>query len=120
MDRNSIDWHGSIPAMTTPFDAQGRIDEKAFAANMDRLLAEGATGFVVGGCTGEFWALSHDERKRLYDVAASAMNKRGTLLVGTGAVTVDETVAHVALKGQSLAVLAQQHLDSDAAKLASI
>jgi 4-hydroxy-tetrahydrodipicolinate synthase len=93
MDRNSINWQGSMPAMTTPFDAQGRIDEKAFARNMDRLLAEGATGFVVGGCTGEFWALSHDERKRLYEVAASVMSKRGTLLVGTGAVTVEETVA---------------------------
>ncbi|HKX10300.1 MAG TPA: dihydrodipicolinate synthase family protein [Stellaceae bacterium] len=93
MDRNSIDWHGSIPAMTTPFDAQGRIDEKAFGRNVDRLLADGATGMVVGGCTGEFWALSHDERKRLYEVAAAAINKRGTLIVGTGAVTVDETVA---------------------------
>jgi 4-hydroxy-tetrahydrodipicolinate synthase len=93
MDRNSIDWHGSIPAMTTPFDAQGRIDEKAFARNVDRLLADGASGLVVGGCTGEFWALTHDERKRLYEVAASAVNKRGTLIVGTGAVTVEETVA---------------------------
>ena len=93
MDRNSIDWQGSFPAMTTPFDAQGRIDEQAFARSMDRLLADGATGLVVGGCTGEFWALSHDERKRLYEVAASAMSRRGTLIVGTGAVTVDETVA---------------------------
>ena len=41
MDRNSIDWQGSFPAMTTPFDAEGRIDEKAFSRNMDRLLAEG-------------------------------------------------------------------------------
>ena len=62
MDRNSIDWQGSFPATTTPFDAEGRIDEKAFSRNMDRLLAEGAAGLVVGGCTGEFWALSHDER----------------------------------------------------------
>ena len=93
MDRNSINWQGSMPAMTTPFDAQGRIDEKAFARNVDRLLADGATGMVVGGCTGEFWALSHDERKRLYEMAAAAINKRGTLIVGTGAVTVEETVA---------------------------
>lgn len=93
MDRNSIDWHGSLPAMTTPFDAEGRIDEKAFARNVDRLLADGATGFIVGGCTGEFWALSHEERKRLFEVAAAALNRRGTLIVGTGAVTVEETVA---------------------------
>jgi dihydrodipicolinate synthase/N-acetylneuraminate lyase len=93
MDRNSIDWHGSLPAMTTPFDREGRIDETAFCRNIDRLLAGRATGLVVGGCTGEFWALSHDERKRLYEVAAAALSRRGTLIVGTGAVTVEETVA---------------------------
>ena len=93
MDRNSIDWHGSLPAMTTPFDREGRIDETSFGRNLDRLLAGGATGLVVGGCTGEFWALTHEERKRLYEVATGALSRRGTLIVGTGAVTVEETVA---------------------------
>ena len=92
MDRNSIDWSGALPAVTTPFNDQGSIDDKALGANIDRLLKNGATGVVVGGCTGEFWALSHDERKRLYEVAAAAVSGRGTLIVGTGAVTVGETV----------------------------
>ena len=92
MDRTSVAWSGPMPATTTPFDDQGRIDEAAMAANIDRLLADGATGFVVGGCTGEFWALSRDERKRLYEVAVEAVAGRGAVLVGTGAVTVDETV----------------------------
>ena len=92
MDRNSIDWSGALPAVTTPFNEQGGIDDKALGANIDRLLKNGATGVVVGGCTGEFWALSHDERKRLYEVAAAAVSGRGTLIVGTGAVTVGETV----------------------------
>ena len=56
-------------------------------------MNDGATGVVAGGCTGEFWALSHDERKRLYEISKEAMAGRGTLIVGTGAVTVDETVA---------------------------
>lgn len=93
MDRHSVTWAGPMPAVTTPFSADGTIDEKAFAANADRLLAEGATGIVAGGCTGEFWALAHGERKRLYAVAAEVTKGRGTLLVGTGAITVDETVA---------------------------
>lgn len=93
MDRNSVNWTGPMPAVTTPFHDDGRIDEAAFAANLDGLIAAGATGFVVGGCTGEFWALSHDERKRLCDVAREAINGRVTLIAGTGAVTVDETVA---------------------------
>ena len=93
MDRTSVDWTGPMPAITTPFHDDGRIDEAEFSQNIDRLLKDGATGVVAGGCTGEFWALSHEERKRLYEVAKEAMGGRGTLIVGTGAITVDEAVA---------------------------
>lgn len=93
MDRNSVDWVGPMPAVTTPFSADGSIDAKGFSDNVERLLGEGATGIVAGGCTGEFWALSHEERKQLFAIAKDAVAGRGTLLVGTGAVTVDETVA---------------------------
>jgi dihydrodipicolinate synthase/N-acetylneuraminate lyase len=93
MDRTSVNWSGPMPALTTPFDHQGRIDERAYADNIDRLLHAEATGFVAGGCTGEFWALSHDERKRLAEVTVRAVAGRGTVIVGTGCVTVDETVA---------------------------
>jgi 4-hydroxy-tetrahydrodipicolinate synthase len=93
MDRNSVNWSGPMPAVTTAFHDNGRIDEAAFAANLEGLIAAGATGFVVGGCTGEFWALSHEERKRLFDVAYEAIAGRVTLIAGTGAVSVEETVA---------------------------
>jgi len=92
MDRNSIDWSGVFPAMTTPFDDDGRIDEKGLAASLDRLVGAGADGFVVTGCTGEFWALNHEERARCCEVAVEAVAGRATLIVGTGAVTVEETV----------------------------
>ncbi len=93
MDRNSVNWSGPMPAVTTPFLGNGSIDEKGFAANIERLLKDGATGVVAGGCTGEFWALSHDERKRVFEVSREAVGSKGTLIVGTGAVTVAETVA---------------------------
>ncbi|HME86258.1 MAG TPA: dihydrodipicolinate synthase family protein [Roseiarcus sp.] len=92
MDRDSIDWSGVFPAMTTPFDDDDKIDEKEFAASVDRLIDAGANGFVVAGCTGEFWTLSHEERARYYSLAVEAVAGRVTLVVGTGAVTVDETV----------------------------
>jgi dihydrodipicolinate synthase/N-acetylneuraminate lyase len=93
MDRNSVTWSGPMPAVTTPFYDDGRINDDAFAHNVERLLRAGATGIVAGGCTGEFWALTHEERKRLYAIAREAMAGRGTLIVATGAVTVQETVA---------------------------
>ena len=93
MDRTSVDWTGPMPAVTTPFQADGDIDEQSFQSNIERLFGSGATGVLVGGCTGEFWALTHDERKRLTHLAKEAVGSAGTLLVGTGAITVDETVA---------------------------
>lgn len=92
MDRHSVDWHGPMPAVTTPFRPDGAIDEHGFAANVDRLLTAGATGVVVGGCTGEFWALSLAERKRLIEVSRDTVGSRGTLIVGTGAITPAETI----------------------------
>ena len=93
MDRTSVDWAGPMPALTTPFHEDGVIDEKSFQLNAERLLGSGASGVVAGGCTGEFWALSHEERKHLYHLAKEAVGDAGTLIVGTGAVTEDETVA---------------------------
>ena len=92
MDRNDVDWHGPMPAVTTPFRVDGAVDNDALAANIDRLMNEGATGVLGGGCTGEFWALSHAERIALAPVAREAINGRGTLIVGTGTATASETI----------------------------
>jgi 4-hydroxy-tetrahydrodipicolinate synthase len=92
MDRNSVDWYGPMPAVVTPFDASGQIDEAAFKRNLDILLDNGATGFIIGGCTGEFWAMTLEERKSLFRLGAKAVARRGTVIVGTGAITVRETV----------------------------
>ncbi|TKD49991.1 dihydrodipicolinate synthase family protein [Sphingomonas baiyangensis] len=92
MDRNSIDWQGPMPAITTPFKADGSIDEAGYAANIERLIADGATGIVAGGCTGEFWALSFDERVRLTQAGREATAGRVPLIVATGYVTTEETI----------------------------
>src|SRR5688500_6991821 len=77
MDRNSVKWWGPIPAIVTPFDDRGAIDEKLLASNIDILMSKGSTGIVIGGCTGEFWALSMDERIALFKMGAKAMAGRG-------------------------------------------
>jgi 4-hydroxy-tetrahydrodipicolinate synthase len=93
MDRNSVDWSGPMPAVTTPFDGQGRVDAAGFKANIARLIDEGATGIVACGCTGEFWSLAMDERKALYREAVTAAKGRGTVIVGTGCVGAADTIA---------------------------
>ena len=92
MNRESIDWRGPMVAVITPFDRDGNIDEANFSSNVRRMLDNRATGIVVGGCTGEFWALSHDERCHLFQLGVKSAEGRGTVIVGTGAVTVEETI----------------------------
>ncbi len=92
MNRESVDWHGPITAVITPFDECGAIDPQAMQENADRIFDAGGTGLLVGGCTGEFWALSSDERCELFELGVKCGNDRGTILAGTGAITVSETV----------------------------
>lgn len=93
MDKNSVNWAGPMPAVTTPFDQSGALDRASFRANVDRLMKLGATGVVASGCTGEFWSLSVDERKAVYADAVAAVAGRGTVIVGVGCVGPAETIA---------------------------
>ena len=92
MNRENIDWHGPMVAVITPFDSNGNIEENEFQNNVQRMFDNRATGIIVGGCTGEFWALSYEERCRLFQLGVNAAQGRGTVIVGSGAVTVDETI----------------------------
>ena len=93
MDRNSVDWTGAMPALTTPFDAEGRIDFDAHAVNIERQVAAGATGLVAAGCTGEFWALNAGERADLARASVEAIDGRGTVIVGTGSILAEDVIA---------------------------
>jgi len=107
MDRHSVDWSGPMPAVTTPFDVTGRVDGASFRANIARLIDAGATGVVACGCTGEFWALSLDERRALYAEAVAGAARRGRVIVGTGCVGAEDTIAlaHAAAKAGADGIL---------------
>ena len=95
MNRDSIDWTGPMPAVTTPFHADLSIDEEGFVANIDRLYAAGATGMVAAGCTGEFWALSMAERERLARLTVEACKGRGAAIIGTGSIREGEVIDQI-------------------------
>jgi 4-hydroxy-tetrahydrodipicolinate synthase len=73
MNRDTVrSWAGNLCAVITPFRENGEIDRDAFKANIKMLIAEGIDGFVIAGCTGEFWALADDERNELFALARQA------------------------------------------------
>ena len=95
MDRSTVNWAGPIPAITTPFRQDLTIDEEGFTANVDRLYQAGASGMVVAGCTGEFWALELRERARLAELAVAASAGRGPVIIGVGAIREAEVIAQI-------------------------
>ena len=61
---------GIIPPMTTPFDANGELDEGAIRTQVRWLLEAGVHGLAAGGSTGEGQTLDQDELRRLVEIAA--------------------------------------------------
>lgn len=92
MDKHSVDWGGPMSAVITPFDGRGRIDEAMFARVLNQQIADGVTGFVVGGCTGEFWSLSVEERKHLHALCVEVVDHRVPVLAGTSAMSTSATI----------------------------
>ena len=79
---------GIVPPMTTPFGADGEIDEEAFRAQLRFLLDAGAHGLAVAGSTGEGHALSTAEVCRLTELAVAEAGGRVPVIAG---VIVDST-----------------------------
>ena len=92
LDRTSVDWHGYIPAVTTPFDVDGALDLEAFRVLLDWMLAEGMHGVAVAGTTGEWFSLTAAERKDLFGVAAEVLGGRITVLAGCSSFTPRESI----------------------------
>ena len=59
---------GIIPPMTTPFDADGELDQQALRAQVRWLIEAGVHGLAAGGSTGEGQTLDEDELRRLVAV----------------------------------------------------
>ena len=84
--------HGIIPPMTTPFTAEGEIDERAFRAQVRFFLGKGVHGVCVGGSTGEGHTLTRDEFKRLMTATVEEVNGRIPVVAGIIANSTREAV----------------------------
>ncbi len=83
---------GSMPALVTPFDANGKFDEKAFRAFVEWQISEGSHGLVPVGTTGESPTLSHDEHKRVVEVCIEVANGRVPVITGAGSNNTTEAI----------------------------
>jgi len=85
---------GVLPALVTPFDAEGRIDFNAFEKLLLKLRADGVKGWVPCGSTGEYNAMTADERAAVLKFVASFASKDELLIAGTNGGSTREVIEH--------------------------
>ena len=83
---------GSLVAIVTPF-RKGKLDEKAFGDLIEFQIAEGTSGIVPCGTTGESATLSHEEHSRVIALAVKIVHGRVPVVAGTGSNSTEEAVS---------------------------
>lgn len=86
-------WRGVIPAITTPFTADGRIDHAFLGKHANQLLDAGCTGIVPLGSLGEAATLSFADKVAVLRTLVEAVGARAPVIPGIAALATAEGVA---------------------------
>ncbi len=82
---------GSIVALITPFD-NGSLSESDYVKIINYHLENGTNGVVPGGTTGESPTLSHNEHKKIIEIAVKECDGKIPVIAGTGSNSTHEAV----------------------------
>lgn len=97
LDRNSVDWQGYLPAISTPFRENGDIDWVGWRNLLNWLVDEGMHGLVLNGTTGEWFSQTMEETAELFRVAVEVINGEIPLIGGCTAYTAELAVEYARL-----------------------
>ncbi|MCA6288675.1 MAG: dihydrodipicolinate synthase family protein, partial [Phenylobacterium sp.] len=84
-------FRGVFPALVTPFRGS-EIDEDAFIRLVERQIEGGVNGLVPVGTTGETATLSHDEHRRVVELAVQTAAGRVPVIAGAGSNSTAEAI----------------------------
>lgn len=87
-------FEGIYTPVVTPHTEGFDIDKQRFADAIEFLIDAGVSGLIVAGTTGEYYAQSTDERLMLMRYAKDVIGTRVPLIVGTGAIRTEDSVAY--------------------------
>jgi len=85
-------WKGVMPAITTGFTEDLRIDHAFMAVHCQWLLENGCTGIVALGSLGEGATLSFDEKSQVLRTCVGAVRGRSPVVASVSALTTSEAV----------------------------
>ena len=86
----TLTWNGVMPAITTPFTADGDIDHAFLARHALWMVDAGCTGIVALGSLGEAATLSVPEKRAVLRTLAQALGGRVPLVASIAALSTDE------------------------------
>lgn len=85
-------FEGIYVPVITPHKEDGSIDRDAFCAMVEFLVGAGVQGIINGGSTGEYYAQTMEERIELAKLAKQVIGKRTSLIIGTGAIRLPDSI----------------------------
>ncbi|PPC78865.1 4-hydroxy-tetrahydrodipicolinate synthase [Pokkaliibacter plantistimulans] len=86
---------GILPALVTPFDSKGAVNLEVLADILEHQLKAGVTGFVPMGTTGEYYALTNEERRLVMSTVREVVGDRGTLITGANGTCTREVIEQI-------------------------
>jgi 1-pyrroline-4-hydroxy-2-carboxylate deaminase len=87
-----MNWKGVLPAVTTAFADDLRVDQDFLAKHCRWLLDNGCTGIVALGSLGEGATLSFNEKTEILRTCVDAVQGRGPVVASISALTTHEAV----------------------------
>ena len=86
---------GVFAVLVTPMTAAEAVDYETLAAHVDYLIEEGGVrGIIPTGSTGEYYALTMEERKKVTETTLQAVGGRLPVVVGANATTTREVIEY--------------------------
>ena len=82
---------GSIVALITPFKNES-LSESEYEKLINYHLMNGTNGVVPGGTTGESPTLSHNEHRKIIEIAVKQCKGKIPVIAGTGSNSTDEAI----------------------------
>ncbi|MBI2549946.1 4-hydroxy-tetrahydrodipicolinate synthase [Candidatus Woesearchaeota archaeon] len=83
---------GAITAMVTPFTESGELDIEGLKRNVEFQIANGISGLVPLGTTGESPTVSDEERETVIKAVVAAAAGRVSVIIGTGTNSTEHSI----------------------------
>jgi 4-hydroxy-tetrahydrodipicolinate synthase len=76
-----VEWKGVMPAVTTKFTPDDKLDLDMFGVNINAQLEAGVHGMILGGTLGEASTLTDDEKKILVETTVALVKGKVPVII---------------------------------------